>query len=153
MGVPLKDLLRQIATDGVGAYQDVKVENASFFEAMFEKTNEGHKPREWVIDLLKHDVPMPFANMMDHEVFSVTELDLDLETEATLTTNDKGQVIVDCNLKNGLQEHNSKLKIAMKLRKHEPTEGVEQVRAYLAERLNDNLTLAKRERKADAGQN
>ena len=150
MGLPLKDLLRQVARDGVSAYQDVKVENASFFEAMFEKTDEGHKPKEWVLDLLKHDVPLPFVNMVDHEVFSVTELDLDLETEATLSTNDQDEIIVDCNLKDGLQKHNSKLKIALKLRKHDPTEGIEQVRAYLADRLNDGLTLAKKERKSDA---
>ena len=147
MALSLKDLLISIANDAVAAQQSVKVESTAFFEALFEKTDEGYKPREFVLDFLKHDVALPFVNMTDQDHFPIKKMKLALETEASLTTGEDGAVYVDCTLKNGLQKTNSKLSIELELEAKDSTEGIEQVRAYLAERLADQLLLAKQERK------
>ena len=151
MAISLKKLLISIATDAVEAQQSVKLESASFFEALFETTKEGqHKPAEFMLGLLKHDVGLPLMNMIDQDIFPVKEMEVGFETDASLSTDEKGQVFVDCTLKNGLQKNNAKLSIKMKLKSKESTEGIEQLRAYLADRLSDGLQVAKQERKADA---
>ena len=148
MAIPLKDLLKSIARDAVDAQQSVKLESASFFEALFEKTDEGHKPREFMLDLLKHDVGLPLMNMIDQDVFPIRKMKLGFETEAALSTGEDGKIYVDCTLKDGLQKSNAKLSIEMELEAQDSTEGIEQIRAYLADRLSDDLQKAKRERES-----
>ena len=148
MAAPLKDLLKGLLRDAVDAQQSVKLESASFFEALFEKTDEGHKPREFMLDLLKHDVGLPLMNMIDQDIFPVRKMKLAFETDASLSTDDKGQIFVDCTLKDGLQKSNAKLSIEMELEAQDSTEGIEQIRAYLADRLSDDLQKAKQERES-----
>ena len=148
MAISLKNLLKSIARDAVLAQQDVNVESASFFEALFEKTNEGHKPKEFMLDLLKHDVGLPMMNMINQDIFPIKEMEVGFETEASLSTDEKGTVYVDCTLKDGLQKNNARLSIKMKLKSKENTEGIEQLRAYLADRLSDDLQKAKQERES-----
>ena len=150
MAIPLKDLLENFGNDVVKAQQSVKLESASFFEALFEKTDEGHKPREFMLDLLKHDVGLPLMNMIDQDIFPIKEMEVGFETEASLSTDEKGKVYVDCTLKDGLQKSNARLSVKIKFKSKENTEGIEQLRAYLADRLSDGLQVAKQERKADA---
>ena len=148
MAISLKKLLKSIARDAVDAQQSVKLESASFFEALFEKTDEGHKPREFMLNLLKHDVGLPFLNMVDQDIFPVRKMKLGFETDVSLSTTKDGEIIVDCTLKDGLQKSNAKLSVEMELEAQDSTEGIEQLRAYLADRLSDDLQKAKKERES-----
>ena len=146
MAISLKDLLKSIARDAVDAQQSVKLESASFFEALFEKTDEGYKPRELMLHLLKHNVGLPFMNMIDQDIFPVRKMKLGFETDVSLSTTKDGEIIVDCTLKDGLQKSNAKLSVEMELEAQDSTEGIEQLRAHLADRLADGLQIAKQAR-------
>lgn len=149
MAFSLKDLLMRMAKDGVKAAQDTKVENVSFFEALFDVVDGRHVPKNFVIKFLTRDVKMPITNMTEQDIFAMTELDLELETDIALSVGDEGELDLDCTLKNNLLKRNSTLKIGMRLRRQEPTEGMEQIRSHLADRLADDLQEAKNERKGE----
>ena len=104
MAASLKELLKSVARDAVDAQQSVKLESASFFEALFDKTDEGHKPKEFMLDLLKHDFGLPYMNMIDQSIFPIRKMKLAFETEASVSTTEDGKVMVDCTLKDGLQK-------------------------------------------------
>ena len=146
MAISLEDLLKSVAKSALDAQQSVKLESASFFEALFEKTDEGYKPREFMLHLLKHDVGLPFMNMIDQDIFPIRKMKLGFETDASLSTDEKGKVFVDCTLKDGLQKSNAKLSVEMELEAQDSTEGIEQLRAHLADRLADGLQVAKQAR-------
>lgn len=146
MAISLEDLLAQIAKDGVRAKSAVKLENVSFFHALFDKDENGkHIPSDFAIKLLEAEVLLPLINTMDQDQFSLKELDLEFETEASLTTTKENKILVDCTMKKGLLRRNTMLKIKMKLVSEEPTEGIEQIRESFANRLSDQITNAKRE--------
>ena len=105
----------------------------------------------FAIQLIAEKVYLPTINMMSQDQFAMKELDLEFETDANLTTKDN-QILVDVTLKRGLLKRNASLKVRMKLESEESTEGIEQIRAHLADRFADELTKAKRERQQDSGQ-
>ena len=148
MVISLEDLLTQIARDGLRAQSSVKLASAEFFESLFEKTENGScEPSTFAIKLLEHDVLLPIVNMMHQDQMLMKELDLELETDVSLSTNEKGELLVDCTLKKSLLKKNTMLKIKLKLESKESTEGIEQTRAHLADKFSDDLQIAKIERK------
>ena len=150
MAITLDKLLSQVATDGVKAQHQTKLESASFFEALFKKTDDGdHKPSSFAIEMMERQVFLPYLNMIPQDVFVMKKLRLKTATEVSLTTTQEGELLVDCSLKQDLQKRNTMLEIEMELEAEESTEGVEQLRAHLADRFNDELVLAKQERQSD----
>ena len=147
MAIVLEDLLTQIARDGVAAHCAIKLDCAKFFQSLFKVNENGdHLPSDFAIQLMEEKVLLPLINMMSQDQFQMKELELEFDTEANLTTKD-GRILVDVSMKRGLLKRNSCLRVRMKMKSCEPTEGIEQVRAHFADRFNDDLTKAKRERK------
>ena len=146
MAITLEELLIQIARDGIAAQCAVKQQSAEFFRSLFRETDDGdYEPSTFAIQLIAEKVYLPTINMMSQDQFAMKELDLEFETDANLTIKDD-QILVDVTMKRGLLKRNANLKVRMKLKSEESTEGIEQIRAHLADRFADELTKAKRER-------